>query len=154
MRLLFKPIFFFLFPQTFKIFCTRWRWKHLSSGENNIFFTISCHRQTYQNCQQLHQRSHTFDFISYFSLLKISESFLIFFLVEHYIRHGLEDKHLLLKFFEIFNGNLFYMDLPKRFKQLLQPYWKNSTIELYLVFDINSPIYFHQSTNNLVLWLF
>ena len=73
---------------------------------------------------------------------KKSESFLNFFLVEHYIRHGLEERHLLLKYFEIFKGNLFYMDLPKRFKQLLQPYRKNSTIELHHQFtNIFSPIH-------------
>ena len=39
-----------------------------------------------------------------------------------------------------FTPNLFYMDLPKRFKQLLQTYQKNFTLKLYLVGDINSPI--------------
>ena len=46
---------------------------------NKHFFTKSCHRQTYQNYEQLPQRLQNSDFQSHFSASKINRVFLILF---------------------------------------------------------------------------
>ena len=51
---------------------------YASSG-NKHFFTKQCHRQTYQNYEQLPQTFQTFDFQSHYSVSKIGQISPIFF---------------------------------------------------------------------------
>ena len=49
-------------------------------------FSLYCHRETYQDYQQIPQGLQNYDFQSHFSALKVSGIFLIFFYEKYYIR--------------------------------------------------------------------